>query len=415
MSSINFNPWLEYRVAPHVRKLRTYVQLPTFSYSPTWEGVSQLITQFNFSANKNFWLLNRPNRPSGVNFILCIKYRVGDTVFRYKLWGGGVALDQVPLYTNQIIKKNFILEVWSEASGDVELDEALNIITSVNQVPSDITDLDDVALATGVEFNDYALSSVAATPLPSTPILHYTPDSIVGNVLDPCTTWENVGSLAGGDLTSVSPGTIFQDLNGYKFLSLPDSAARSYTVGGLSFNAASIWLVMALNTKTAGNILVEFSDFPNSFLRMMTGVDGLKGRFSTPGPIHDDTAENIEFTTGLVDNEVAWFVVNLRFDDTEVAISIGSSPYNIKTITGAISIPLTDFTILNSGGVDLKITEVAVFNTSQGGITPDGQGNLTLNTWWNYFMSKFSPGLAFPLGFQAPLNYNSGTAWLDND
>jgi hypothetical protein len=41
-------------------------------------------------------------------------------------------MDEVPLYTNQIIKKNFVLEVWSSSNGNPVLEDDVNIITSVS-------------------------------------------------------------------------------------------------------------------------------------------------------------------------------------------------------------------------------------------------------------------------------------------
>lgn len=158
MASLNNPIWEQWKPFNAVHKVRTYVALPAFTYATNWLGYSELITQFNFSADRSFYLKRRPAKPSGVNYQLCIKYRVGNAVFRYRLWGVSLTtgLDEIPLYTNQIIKKNFVLEVWSTENLTASQATAINLITSVVQIPDDISDLDDVALATGVEFNSYS-------------------------------------------------------------------------------------------------------------------------------------------------------------------------------------------------------------------------------------------------------------------
>src|SRR5688572_18229142 len=115
MASLTNPPWLQFRPFHAVNKLRTYVQLPVFEVATEWLGYSELVQQYNFSASKSFYLKNRPAKPLGVNYLLCIKYRIGETVYRYKLWSnvGEVTLNEVPLYTNQLILPNFVLEVWS--------------------------------------------------------------------------------------------------------------------------------------------------------------------------------------------------------------------------------------------------------------------------------------------------------------
>jgi hypothetical protein len=90
MSNLNSPSWLTFRPATIIGRTRTFVALPAFDeVVVNYTGANELVRQYNFSASKNFYLLNRPTKPSNVNFVLCIKYRVGNDVFRYKLWNDG--------------------------------------------------------------------------------------------------------------------------------------------------------------------------------------------------------------------------------------------------------------------------------------------------------------------------------------
>ena len=170
MSDLLNVDWLTFRAATAIAKTRTYVQLPTFTHACTWLGASEIITQFNFSASKNFVLRNRPTKPTGVNYCLCIRYRVGDAVYRWKLWQDAGEVLNVPLYNGEIIKKHFVLEIWNVKDGTtVSSASAINIITSVVSVPTNFRDLSSTALATGVEYTKASIAiSITPKTLPNT-------------------------------------------------------------------------------------------------------------------------------------------------------------------------------------------------------------------------------------------------------
>ena len=150
--------WLTFRRANPVGMLLTYAALPSFdSLSVEYSGASELVKQYNFSASQDFYLRNRPRRPSGANFLLCIRYRVGTNVFRYKLWSGvgETGLDEVPLYQSQVIKKNFVLEVWNVGSSVLNATE-IRVMTSIFTLPTDITNYSPVPLAVGAAYNTQA-------------------------------------------------------------------------------------------------------------------------------------------------------------------------------------------------------------------------------------------------------------------
>lgn len=109
-----------------VTKVNGYFEIPAFDIIPTtWYGHSRCLLQFNYSSPRNFTIPHKIIRPSGtVNYIACIKYRVGRVVTRYKLWENTWGKLNAPLYTGQTIKKNFIIEIWTasflEAHGILE-------------------------------------------------------------------------------------------------------------------------------------------------------------------------------------------------------------------------------------------------------------------------------------------------------
>lgn len=113
-----------------------YISVPSFSYTgPIWKGASETVTQFNYSADRNFVLKTRPVQPSGANFCPVIKYRVGYTVYRYKLWQDVGEHLAVPLYTGQVIKKNFVIEIWNTENANEVSSDGFNIELGLRKVP----------------------------------------------------------------------------------------------------------------------------------------------------------------------------------------------------------------------------------------------------------------------------------------
>ena len=157
MSADTFTNWLKFTPATQPGYRKAYLDLPAFSYTGLDnETASYIATQFNFTATKNFILLNKPSKPLGVNYGLCIRYRVGETIYRYKLWeDASFVLNDftTPLYTNQIIRKNFVLEVWVFAGATaVSQTAAIRMFSSIRALPTDITVTTAYALAVGTEF-----------------------------------------------------------------------------------------------------------------------------------------------------------------------------------------------------------------------------------------------------------------------
>jgi hypothetical protein len=129
------NRWLD--VNPQngpLRRTQTYIALPAFSIPVTWAGFSDVIGQNDYQAPNNLSLAQWQSAlPSNPNYLLCIRYINSDrSVVRYKLWSGvGEVMAEVPLYTGQLIKKNFTLEIWSTNSTPAVQATDITFFTSV--------------------------------------------------------------------------------------------------------------------------------------------------------------------------------------------------------------------------------------------------------------------------------------------
>ncbi len=136
------NFWQTSRPAVAIDKQRAYITLPAFSSTFEWRGVPTIVLEYQYAATNNFTVTGvLPAKPTDANFTLCIKYRIGSTVYRYKLWNTEGQLSNTPLYAGEVIKKNFTLEVWS--SGDdspVVLSSSTNFYLSIKHVRATLQD-----------------------------------------------------------------------------------------------------------------------------------------------------------------------------------------------------------------------------------------------------------------------------------
>lgn len=112
-------------------KLGSYLTVPAFNFGgPNWLGASSCLGQFVYSAPMPFCLLGAPF--SGIvnpNYILVIGYQNGAYRNRFILWNGSGLY--FPLYTNQIIKRNYFIEVWDQPTGPATLTNPILLSTSI--------------------------------------------------------------------------------------------------------------------------------------------------------------------------------------------------------------------------------------------------------------------------------------------
>jgi len=123
-----------------VGKINHYIGIPVFTYNGIiWKGASEIVVQYNYTTTKNFILRSLPVKPTNVNYVPCIRFRVGGMVYRYKLWGDiGEIMPTVSLYNGEVIKRNCVIEIWNiEGSLVVSNAAEFKITTSIRSIPAD--------------------------------------------------------------------------------------------------------------------------------------------------------------------------------------------------------------------------------------------------------------------------------------
>lgn len=165
--------WRLIRPGNRLSGLRSFVFLPVFSYNVTWSGASEIITQFNYTAERNFVLPRGVTRPDDANFVAAIKWVDEDeNVYRFLLWEDSDLVLNAPLIkANNKIGKEFTIEIWNLNNEPiVSLDDPLKIYTSLIKEITDVTavsDIEEDETALEVPYNQLlntnALSNVYTT------------------------------------------------------------------------------------------------------------------------------------------------------------------------------------------------------------------------------------------------------------
>ena len=118
-------------------RCQTYITIPVFNAANTWNGYSDIVCAFNYTAPNNFSFTQVRGFavPLNLPFLLCVSYVDSmDNVVRYTLNSNKNAVmffDTVP-YTNQMILKNFRIEVWS-CNATAAMGNPVTLYTSVMQ------------------------------------------------------------------------------------------------------------------------------------------------------------------------------------------------------------------------------------------------------------------------------------------
>jgi hypothetical protein len=118
-------------------RCQTFIVIPPFDIPVEWNGYSQIVIAFSYQSPNAFSLMAQSGFSVPVNlpFVLCISYVNADgTVARYALndISNGTFYFQLDTYFNQMIKRNFRIEVWSIPT-DALMSESITLYTSVKQ------------------------------------------------------------------------------------------------------------------------------------------------------------------------------------------------------------------------------------------------------------------------------------------
>ena len=93
------------------------LNIPAFSYEiDAWPGASVEVVQFNFEAEEEFTVVRLPVPPASVTYVACIRWRVGTTVHRYKLWEGvgeKLYFPVMPTDGSVTVPEFFVIEIWT--------------------------------------------------------------------------------------------------------------------------------------------------------------------------------------------------------------------------------------------------------------------------------------------------------------
>lgn len=408
MSAQTVTNWVTFTPATPLGKKRAYIDLPAFNVTGlSWKGASEIVLQYNFSASQSFVLLNRPTKPSGVNYGLCIRYRVGSLVYRYKLWDDAGFQLQAELYTNQVIKKNFVLEVWSYDSATTAVNSAaVRMITGVRSVPTDWrTDSADYALAVGAAFS--ALGNTNTIPAVVTTNLVGRYDAQLNHCefdfSDKVMTMYNLSATPTlGNLTQATD--TFRPAHSFY---APPTPALSYptvlfdgiddvltSVNAANFpNGLSVFVIGCLKSWNSSGILVRFADTVSQILaRPTTNSLGFRhGGFVSSS-----------FVPATALNEVTLFelfigVTNGATFVTTLTDGVDQAHGGSAQVTGSFSVGADLF---GGNAIELQAAEILVYNA------PVNLAGRTLIR--QYLEAKYFG--AIPL----PLTFDSGGAWLDN-
>lgn len=164
------NKWLDVNPVRPLGRIRGYFQLPAFTATqPRGTGYANIVAVFNYTSDRNFSIKSISSLAT--SYVLCVMWvdQYG-TVHRYALWPNVAQLFYFQLvpYTNQLIGKNFRLEVWN---GDYVHQLYQNFLTTEDGVPLG-TEGGDFLVS---EQQYYSPEDSAAVPVVQTsPITFYT-------------------------------------------------------------------------------------------------------------------------------------------------------------------------------------------------------------------------------------------------
>lgn len=373
--------WLSITPARAVGLRRGYIELPAFSKTGlTWKGASEIVQQYNYSASKSFTLPTIPTFPSGVNFALTIKYRVGAEVTRYKIWDSQGILPQVTQYTNQVIKPNFCLEAWSWESLDNSLNPLDRLFPSgERKIPTDFRD--GSGFYTSADGEEATLG--VAMPLPEI-------GDIIGNWIGTLVESGLVGDITpnGNNIVGVN---IVKGVDGILGVDNFYSSTGAAFTGDLTFGTGKAWIV-------AGVLEVKSNLFASQ---------------AAPYLFVNRTANDLEvgwpgLTTKLTQT-ITDFSVNYLFlcyveDAGGGNTDYGFYLYNLQT--GAVvgqetgteaATPTNPTEIRITGNSDTRIAEIVAVN----------QTTLDSDSVVEYFITKYITNAGFP-------EFDPSSNWLDN-
>ncbi len=146
----NDSPWDKgyTRIASSVSPLSTYISIPQNITNDVGYH-RRLMFQYNYTNDFDFYITNITQLMNFAAWYLadgcvCVKWRVGETVYRYRIldYRSDYNWSFFPLYTNQKVKKNFVIEFWEDNNGLAGITQDIALKTDRIAIPSTIDDGD---------------------------------------------------------------------------------------------------------------------------------------------------------------------------------------------------------------------------------------------------------------------------------
>lgn len=407
MSIQSITDWLTFVPAGLIQKQRAYVQLPAFTVNQVWQGASQIVNQYNFTASNSFILANAPVRPANANFVLCIRYRIGQVVYRAKLWDDGRAtgLNAVPLITPAFkIKPNFCLEVWNinDGLGVITNPVIVTMITSLRSLGSDFRSFSDYALAVGTQFTNFAAIYIPVDIPVANLIARWVADDITGvaAIWPDRVSGKQMVQQSGAGLVIAGVPTL---INGRQYVEYIQgfSAGSQYTFTVAQSYPVTIYCIVALDTVWAGDgkYLLSAQDGSNA------QIFGVECNGSSPN-IGIITPNGVAVNNTLVVSTPPSFVLmRIRMTQAAAFMSInGGAEIHANLSSNQIKrLVLNANNISNYGNTDFA--EVAMYNIDT---TVNPYLDAGIQAVLNY---KYGFSAVQPLGLPT---FDTGNAWLDN-
>lgn len=404
--TLNNSNWVEWRGVTPAGTQRNNVVIAADTFdAPAWIGASVIAKQYNFTASQAFFLKKRPVKPTGATFMLCIKYRVGEEVERYRLWDDDdfvAGNDAAPLYDSEVIKANFCLEVWSLEGVDEIEQTAITLITTLRTVPVDVRSVSAVSLEplAALDFADLQSTTVLAkSPVAGMNCWLDANDSftIVKDGSDFVSEWGSpdpalpIMSQATG---ANQPKWISTGAFGaaFPYIRFNDADNVRKMVSDVAFEARSFFAVINQVTWTSGN-------------ELLTGaVRRVRQSGSTPDLQIGITSVINTLSLATLNN---WFILRV---DLLSASSSRARLYDIDSLveesTDSAGSIIPTSAALEFGdaaiGADFAIAEFLGYPV----VLSDANGDLVIA----YLQQKYSGAAPATSG----LTFNTGSAWLDN-
>lgn len=396
MAELDWHSYVPVVAADHTRG---YFDIPVFEVSGiVWEGASKIVQQFNLSATKNFALRGRPVKPAGANFVPCIRYRIGNDVFRYKLWDdAALVLHGVALYSGQIIKKHAVIEIWNlNGQATASMTSAMRLQTGIRRTVTDFSAIPaDYSDATPADAGDLRNDNVmdAREIVGAGLVAQWKSD--VGLTLVGSAVSEWLDQVSGQNLATVSGVPQFSDvdlINGYPIVTLDNGQLEVAN----PFAAANLCVLFAVIRQNAWVATEPLFATVNG-----AGSASLAQGYESPKLVPDMQA------TPAADGHAGarigqWSIVKW---DKNRTTNIGSVEVDK---VGAISTPAVGGTLAGGtfrvGYANVSVAEILLYNAAfWGGFVQQRVAEV-----YDYLISKYG------LGMGMDLTLPDGSPYLSN-